>query len=272
MRSTHSEFILEPLSKMIGETSFIVKGIDNGMETYPLWDYLMQSLFIRLTGAQEQKLKCICWDISTINYEIRVELFGNNSKSLNCSTLKDKNAVLQKLARTLRERDIEIESKTDDLRDKAYREAFRVVDDFFIEMGLHGAYENNRIVGERLFKNWMHCPCAKFDKVFYSCSNCSDGKSCSVGVQVAKNLAGVNKNIGENLIENLYESLYRHRNRCAHNLLSYQKNLPNLKALVRRISIYENYYTWFMLLVFIDELVMSLYSILKNDVDSTNMF
>ena len=31
----------------------------------------MQSLFLKMTGFQEQKLKCICWELATFDFEYR---------------------------------------------------------------------------------------------------------------------------------------------------------------------------------------------------------
>lgn len=51
----------------------------DNMESYPLCEYVMQSLFLKLTGAQEQKLKCICWDIATHNYEYRYDFLNKKT-------------------------------------------------------------------------------------------------------------------------------------------------------------------------------------------------
>ena len=62
------------------------------------------------------------------------------------------------------------------------------------------------------------------------------------------------------LFENVYKNyLYKHRNRVAHNLLSYQQNLPTLSKLKEKNNKYENYFLYFFMLIFIDELFIYLY-------------
>lgn len=56
-----------------------------------------------------------------------------------------------------------------------------------------------------------------------------------------------------------YEKLYKYRNRCAHNLLSYQNNLPTLGILNSDDYKYENWFIRFFILILIDEIFISLY-------------
>ena len=69
-------------------------GIGNGIETYPLGDYIMQSVFLKMTGFQEQKMKCICWELASNDYEYRYYRFTQN-KLGECSNYKEKNITEQ---------------------------------------------------------------------------------------------------------------------------------------------------------------------------------
>ena len=53
--------------------------------------------------------------------------------------------------------------------------------------------------------------------------------------------------------------VYEHRNKCAHNLLSLQKNLPTLKTLEEEEFVYDNYYFRFTVLVLLDEIFVRLF-------------
>ena len=55
------------------------------------------------------------------------------------------------------------------------------------------------------------------------------------------------------------EIVYRHRNRCAHNTLSYQINKPDLKALASSDFGYHSYFFRFAILILIDEIFMKLF-------------
>lgn len=57
-----------------------------------------------------------------------------------------------------------------------------------------------------------------------------------------------------------YEELvYRHRNRCAHNTLSYQVNKPDFCVLASTDFSYQSYFFKFALIVVIDEIFMVLF-------------
>ena len=60
-----------------------------GAECYPLGEYFYQTLFLRMTGAQEQKMKCLCWEMATNDYIYRYEYLHNKSYG-ECSNYTDK--------------------------------------------------------------------------------------------------------------------------------------------------------------------------------------
>ncbi len=55
------------------------------------------------------------------------------------------------------------------------------------------------------------------------------------------------------------DKVYRHRNRCAHNTLSYQENLPTLNKLMDNDYVYENYFLRYAMLTLIDGITVTLY-------------
>lgn len=98
--SVHSDFILAPVSNILCDTSTITQSMSWGIEMYPLWDNIMQSIFMKMTGAQEQKMKCICWEIATIDFDLRRDIYF--SWNLNeCSQITDKRKVLNFLRRAI---------------------------------------------------------------------------------------------------------------------------------------------------------------------------
>lgn len=77
-----------------------------------------------------------------------------------------------------------------------------------------------------------------------------------------ENLFVNKRNIGNDIevdLVDMYDYLYKHRNRVAHNTLSYQQNLPTLKTLLNENYQYENYFIYFSMLVLIDNIFISLY-------------
>ena len=90
--NVHTEFILEPLYETLKKGINACSALTDGIENYPLGEYYMQSLFLRLTGAQEQKMKCICWELATNDYEYRQDYLRNKTYG-ECSSYTDKNGI-----------------------------------------------------------------------------------------------------------------------------------------------------------------------------------
>src|SRR4051794_244295 len=91
----HTDFILAPITNILSEIVHANAGIGDGLETYPLYEYIMQSVFLKMTGSQEQKMKCICWELATNDYEYRYQYTRTGVGEY--STYKDKNGVYQDL-------------------------------------------------------------------------------------------------------------------------------------------------------------------------------
>lgn len=98
--SVHSDFILAPVSDILCDTSTITHSMSWGIEMYPLWDNIMQSIFMKMTGAQEQKMKCICWEIATIDFDLRRDIYFP-WKLNECSQIADKIKVLNFLRKAI---------------------------------------------------------------------------------------------------------------------------------------------------------------------------
>ena len=87
----HSRFIFAPISDIFEETISDCSTLELGIENQPLSEYILQTTFLKMTGASEQKLKCICWEMASRDYEYRYEYLKNTHGE--CSDYKDKNAI-----------------------------------------------------------------------------------------------------------------------------------------------------------------------------------
>ena len=56
--SIHGEFIATPVSNVLRDGIMASASLSMGAESFPMGEYFFQSLFLRMTGAQEQKMKC----------------------------------------------------------------------------------------------------------------------------------------------------------------------------------------------------------------------
>ena len=225
--NNHNDFILSSITDILKEVVSASAGIGSGIETYPLCDYIMQSVFLKMTGFQEQKMKCICWELATNDYEYRRVLLADEDKLGECSTFKAKNMIYKRLL-----------AKIDLLDNKSKRSILLETFSDIIKTFLN---TNLSIWAQQSF-NWF----MKHHKNFIKIKHFANGK---------------------NLLEDSlkYDLLYNHRNRCAHNLQSYQQNLPTLKTLANGNYQYENYFVRFAILILIDKIFIELY---KNYLDT----
>lgn len=250
--SIHSNFIYTPLSDILEDAANATQCIGQSIDVFPLCDYIMQSIFMKMTGAQEQKMKCICWELATVDFEIRYDLY-NNWNLGECSALSaknkifvfllkaiskikddldpnvaiDKNIILQATKDTLMK--FHRNSNINSFSSREYQEFIKIFDTI-----------EDKCIYQILDKNQV---------LFSKCDNCSNHKTCTK----------------QKMLDNMYSHMYAHRNRCAHNLMSYQQNLPSLKTLSSADYIYENYYIRFALLIIIDLIITELYRIFEKE-------
>ena len=93
--NTHTKFLLTPILSILKESIIACRGIGIGIETQTLSEYVMQTIFLKMTGALEQKMKCICWEIASNDYEYRYQYLKKNYGE--CSRYEDKNHVYKDL-------------------------------------------------------------------------------------------------------------------------------------------------------------------------------
>lgn len=228
--SKHRDFILMPIDKILKEAVFATNAVGFTIKAYPLYDYIMQSIFIKMTGFQEQKLKCIVWELATDDYEYRYRKLSN--KLGECSSYDDKNNIYKEMKEAIVKYNSEFE-----------------MEDFFSDKNAILNFARERI--NIIFKDSHLMSCQL--KSFFQSLNILN--SLPPKLLLEKHLFE-----DESILKNIYTKyLYIARNKIAHNTLSYQQNLPTLKVLKDENYKYENYFLWFAILVLIDEVFLRLY-------------
>lgn len=99
--SIHGDFIESPLMGILKSGINASNSLSAGIETYPLSEYFFQSLFLRMTGAQEQKFKCILWELASNDYQFRYEFLHTKSYG-ECSEYKAKSEVFNDLVNAIK--------------------------------------------------------------------------------------------------------------------------------------------------------------------------
>ena len=234
----HDDFIKTPISRILQEAVIATSSIGDGIETYPLSEYIMQSLFLKMTGFQEQKMKCICWELASRDYEYRYERYTKSPLG-ECSNYKEKNDILKDLHKQILKYnnvfDINILDK-ESIKDRVSI----AIDHIFLDTNL---------------KVWM------LDKFYLYTDFKSKIETKHFANENKKGLSLFLHEEKQFSLKEIYQNhLYKHRNRLAHNTLSYQHNLPTLSVLQAEEYKYDNYFLWFAILMIIDEVVIELYT------------
>lgn len=245
------EFILSPMTDLVRQASASIACLKGGIEAYPISEYVLQSLFLKMTGFQEQKMKCICWELATHDYDYRYHRVLKGSIG-ECSSYNDKVSVVGDLVNAV----------------SRIKRGFRIgeftsnIDSGNLATELYSFYEQTGHVGwmdhaYRQFRAFawssMGGECMRIkarDKLFGTCDRCGNKGACPVYLVDRKS----------NALDALFNAaVYSHRNQCAHNLLSQQRNRPSFERLIEQDDLEENYFIRFMLLLMIDDVVVRLF-------------
>ncbi len=233
----HKKFILTPITNILQQAIVATKNIGNGIETFPLADYVLQSVFIKMTGAQEQKMKCLMWEMAHNDFEFRYDFLKESHGEY--SNYHDKQKVYNSLIKQ-----ILIVEKTFLIKDKIDKR------NILASSKLENLLKDSNLIvwSEKSFTNYR--------KLWSEIQNKHFANQNTVLLEPTLT------DKGKMSLRILYEEhLYKNRNRIAHNTKSYQHNLPTLNALKCENFIFENYFLWFSTLILIDQIFIELYKI-----------
>lgn len=235
----HTDFIISDIFDVVDDAIMSTSSIGQNIAHYSLCEYLFQSIFLRLTGYQEQKLKCILWEIASDDLDFRYKYLSGSVKVNECSQLSDKNIVYNILKKTLEDKnhpflfpdEIEINRQISEIKDN-----------------LISKFETS------VFRKWLPREYSRFIEFSSNIRYKRDGYF------TLKSIFG-----GDNYLNEAFDKLYRHRNRCAHNLLSYQSNVPKLLDFTKDVDGSDNYFTRILLLCMIDNVFTRMFKFYINN-------
>lgn len=222
----HEPFILKPMSSLVEEAVLSVSGMTSLIDCYPLCRYVKDALMLQLTGFQEQKLKCIMWEMATDDLEFRYR-YILQKKLGECSNISDKQEIYKHIIRQIRKKEV------------GYKlpEAIREENVNSIKELMNKLFANTLLKAgsEREFKDYL-------DLV-----NGLTNKSFGFDEQLINGKIG-----GLDSVKFYNDYLYRQRNRLAHNTSSYQENLPSFDQLSDPYSKLLNYFLFYAYLMMMD--------------------
>ncbi len=239
-RDEHLTFIRTSLAKIMRDVAASASLLGDGMEFYAVQGNILQSLFLQMTGAQEQKMKCICWELATNDLKYRYERYYKGWSLSECSSFKSKNIVFKDLMKAIRKYSSSFVLYADDAAKDTLRDGvLQTVKDVFVGTNIH-----------RLYYKKFNEFCATFGSL--RASNIYPDKYQLI--KTGDKEAPLNVN-SDNELYAVYHLLYTHRNSCAHNASSYQLNIPVFQDLNNIVyQKYNNIFLFFATLLLIDEM------------------
>lgn len=275
--SKHTDFILTPITTILEEAVAATSSIGDGIETYHLCDYILQATFLKMTGFQEQKMRCIAWELGTNDFEFRYWWLEKANLGT-YSSYDHKNNIYKEFYQVLKR--INIDFSITDINKKSLLD--------------NTTHKINEIFKDSNLISWVRADFSYFVSDDWTDIDqfLKDGNNMFVSIPNENNrpkkperkekdsdqayedkLREYNSKYTiyiKNKEHNLrckYEIMFNQRNRLAHNTLSYQQNLPTLNKLVNETQESRNYFIWFGLLTLIDNIFIELYRLYQDGLE-----
>lgn len=229
--SLRTDFIITPIGEIFCQGIAVANGLKlSGIEAYPALDYILSSLFLRMTGFSEQKLRSIHWMIATQDLDIRYEMIKGDQAKYGEYSVWDKKKEFYKF---MTDEYQKIKGKPISWTDI---EKENIVD-----------YTKNN------FESALQ------DSVFHL-SFCSDVNNAISFVKTWTKDDVLSRGLLDQKISDLYPSLYKCRNRSAHNTLSYQRDFLSFQEFKSPQNPQSNYFVYFAILILLDAIFIKTYS------------
>lgn len=222
----HESFILKPMSSLVETAVLSVSGTGLSMDCFPFCRYVKDALMLQMTGFQEQKLKCIMWELATDDYDFRYKYILQQNLG-ECSNIKDKQDIFKHIIRQIRK-----------------KEPGYIIPE---------PVRDNVVVSAKIVMNTM------FDGTILRAGSDREFRDYQ---DISKSLTKTSFGDGEQLIRGLVDGmdavlfyndyLYRQRNRLAHNTASYQENIPSFMSLADPNDKLRNCFLFYAYLMMID--------------------
>ena len=229
--SKHQKFISTSIEELLEDAVGASQGISSGICSVAISDYIFQSLFLRMTEFLEQKSKCLCWEMGTEDFDFRRTYLIQHGNLGEMSTNDSKKFVFVNLEKVIQKRRKSYNAESDIDKEAILQSVKQTITDLFTSSNL-------RYCRSRHFMEFSE----NYNSIFMKDYFVKDGVLL----------------LGK--LYDAYDCLYDFRNRCAHNVHSYQQNLPSLDVISDSKYVYENYYIRYALLLLIDKVYIQMYN------------
>lgn len=243
------EHILTPATTLLDEATYIISGMNWDVKSFAFAEYILHSLFLKITGMQEQKFKCLVWEIGSEDIEFRTkQIYDKKWEYGECSTLSAKVEIIKALYRNIQQMrfDPSVKIISDKERDDIYDKARDYITDLYQNVLKESVYQ-------REYNNFIEI----WGKIMPKDSFLAEENGQLVPT---KNEANYKENDKVITFTDVYERLYYFRNLCAHNFRVFQTNGYEFDRMRKVGNVTNNYFFRFAILIVIDEFIMLLYN------------
>lgn len=258
-RNSSEKFILTSVSEILVDAMAAMNALPEGIERYPLQEYILQAVFIRMTGFIEQKMKCICWELASDSFTYRYERFLHGGWNLGeCSSYRDKTEVYKDLWKVTigqlndQEKKQWISANAADIIQSTNTVIENVLGDPGFGSGIW--YERSNFL---YVIGGIEGKCILAEKEpFFSCANCNKNTNCHARCFMLSDCSGDEKSA----LLKIFQKSFETRNRVAHNLTSYQTNFPKMSLMANEDNAYDSYHFRFYINLLLDNIFRALFS------------
>ena len=226
----HTDFILSDILSVIESGIDCVATLPEEIVCYPSVEFILQTLFLRVTGFQEQKLKCVMWQLATHDFDFRYKYLKGEFQLGECSKWSDKKIVFDHLKRQNKKVGVDV------IDEDEARDIYSDTVDRYIAL-----------FQESVFSVWLPRDYNHFLDMIKDIGDFPPG-------YIHKGLLGDSV-----MLRNCFDKAIDHRNKCAHNIGVYRANTPSLNVLRSDKDNLENYFSRLFVIALVDKAFVALY-------------
>lgn len=219
-------FIKKPLDMICKDGVHATSAIKCTFDTFPIFDYILQSIFLRMTGCLEQKVKLIIWEMASYDLDYRYKILTTSIGE--CSTLEDKRKIFKRLWEQILK--FSPNEKFDPSIEKYLKEISDSLSNILTNSCFSLAYPQDFENWKKIMLQWLQ-------------------EAPQIQQKMSKKFSFLDKHTAW---KEGIEATIRFRNTLAHNTKFPLKNNPALNSINNNLYIYENYFIRFSLLMLID--------------------
>jgi hypothetical protein len=234
--SNDLNFIKRPLTNILEKVSWEISCLDAGFTTIYVLRHILDSTFLQITGALEQKVKYIYWELGNNSCELKDEILTGWDRIKTYSRRDGKNKVLKIVGK-----EITRLGKKVDITQKNYWTD--------VEKNIKYFYENGKLT-EYYKKEYEEYKDFNLGDLAENENSKNDEHN---NIYLFKNTDNKNtNNNNKNILDDFYDKAINYRNRIAHNTKSSLNNLPDFTTLRDENYKYENIFLRFAIMLLAD--------------------